>query len=163
VSEPEDDDDTELELTSDFEFDAEPEPDDGGDDVLMAIAALEAALAEGARQEIELGERCCIWCREPVADDMDHDFCEPDVPTEKMPRPVDCLQDVPLAWSDRLLCPNCNGWMPIELVAPPNAVEHRLLTAGTVSCCNVQATVTYSWSRRAVVALRYQKKPEALN
>lgn len=192
MTSPEDDDDTDSDEAPEFGFrdpsdpfdpdepfepepDLGPEPDDGGDELVNDLAVLEWTLDPPPG---ESGERSCIWCRELVIDDFDHDFCEPDEPTEKMPRPVwhrgaapepapppprPEPEAAPLVWRDHLVCPDCKRWTPVELEAPERAVERHMLTATSVTCCAVTATVTYSWSRRAVVALRYSKKAEALN
>ena len=116
-----DSDDVLREVDELFDYpDTEPAPDDGGDDVVQAIAILEAALDRSSlvqteplplllRSEASVGgllahidvmdaallassghpgARSCVWCRELVVDDFDHDFCEPEAPTEVMRRPA---------------------------------------------------------------------------
>lgn len=154
-----------------------PAPDDGGDEVSNAVALLEAALESSAllpqieALEAELsgsddfpGARCCVGCRELVLDDFEHDFCEPEEPTEKMARPEPegtSFQPFaePRVWKDELLCPGCSQWKPVELVAPRDAVLRHMISSTTFDCaCGLTTTVSYSWRRGAVVGLRFEKK-----
>lgn len=108
----------------------------------------------------EQGARSCRWCRDLVleADGFDHDFCEPDVPTERITRPefgpAPRLANV--RWQDEVYCAHCNRWHEVELVAPPLAAERNITTAETLLCpCGTSISVAYSWRRRAVVGLRF--------
>lgn len=179
----------------------DPAPDDGGDDVTNAVALLESALSshdsallpriEALDVELEQkgdfpGARCCAWCRELVLDDFDHDFCEPEEPTEKMPRMEDIGRVLreephrlrvhgpgspprppstqPRVWRDALICPSCEHENPVELTAPPHAGVLNAVTSTTLTCpCGLTASLCYSWTRGAIVALRFEKKAPVLH
>jgi hypothetical protein len=147
------------------------------------LEALDVALAD---KDDFPGARCCAWCRELVLDDFDHDFCETEEPTEKMPRIEDIGRVLaeephrlrihgpgcpprppstePRVWRDVIICPNCNHDNPVELTAPPHAGPLNAVTSTTLTCpCGLTASLCYSWTRRAVVALRFEKKAQTLH
>lgn len=134
-------------------------PDDGSAEEMMERAELEAELeAALARDESSDGARSCRWCQELIeeAGDEAHEFCEPDETTERLVAAD--LDAVSLRWSDQVLCANCKRWHFVELVAPPLAIDHNMLTSTTIACpCSARVTLAYSWRRRAVVGLRYEK------
>lgn len=83
---------------------------------------------------------------------------------ERPPLPSGALRTSerpPLCWEDEVLCSPCGEWRPVRLVGPPDAIERCLISYTSVTCeCGSTVHLAYSWVRRSVVAMRFERPGE---